>query len=390
MKVSFFLKKSYKTTEGKHPFVCRISNKGARFEFRTGLFLSPKAFNEKTKKAKDKTILMYQNKLEKDLFDISCTNNVHEPKNIYLAYKQSGTPEKTFMDNYDQKIIHDAHVKNLSSSYQNKLQNIKKILKSYFLAEFNSKDVTTQNIHSDTFVNFQNFLLLQGYNENYILSILSITRPVFKKYISDENLKTTIKRKKSEIKYLDFEVLQEIEGLSFQGYMDFIRNMFLFMCYTGMHYNDLKNLRHENIKKTLHGGNIIKYTRTKTNNVAVLPLFEKARVIIEKNKSVNCEALFDLPSNFYFNKKLKEIKTDLTTKIARKTFATMLQEEGWTMEEIGFFLGHSPKSITGRYYSDITLKQITDKRERINSYFDKSTNKEAKEIPTPARNDGFR
>lgn len=114
--------------------------------------------------------------------------------------------------------------------------------------------------------------------------------------------------------------------------LDYVRDMFVFSCYTGLAYIDIKNLRRMNIGEFKTRA-WIKSRRTKTNIEASLPLLPAARRILDKRNPdwfglMPNALLFDVISNQKLNEYLKEIadvckiNKPLTFHIARHTFAT--------------------------------------------------------------------
>src|ERR1019366_1701974 len=140
-----------------------------------------------------------------------------------------------------------------------------------------------------------------------------------------------------EVVYLTVDELEQLEYYSFaQPRLKRVRDIFLFSVYTGLHYIDAMNLKHENIVKGVDGKEWIKYLRQKTGKWIHIPLLNKAKELMHKfqveiSKSpAFSENIVPRISNQKINSYLKEvadicgIKKPLTHKVARKTFGSIL------------------------------------------------------------------
>jgi len=63
-----------------------------------------------------------------------------------------------------------------------------------------------------------------------------------------------------------------------------VKDVFLFACYTGLAYSDLKSLNNENLINKENGSNWIYTKRTKTGNACHIPLIEAAIDVLNKYK----------------------------------------------------------------------------------------------------------
>ena len=90
-----------------------------------------------------------------------------------------------------------------------------------------------------------------------------------------------------------------------------VRDIFLFSCYSGLAYADVKKLKRSEIIIGIDGDKWVVSRRQKTDIAARIPLLPKALAIIEKYKSINQANAEDpvLPvlSNQKMNAYLKEI-----------------------------------------------------------------------------------
>ena len=146
--------------------------------------------------------------------------------------------------------------------------------------------------------------------------------------------------------------------------LDLIKDLFVFACFTGLAYIDLKNLKRKNIEENL-GISWIKIKREKTGVEATIPLLPPARKIIEKWnplwRSQDSETvLFLVPSNQKTNAYLKEIADlcsitkPLSFHIGRHSFATSIALcNNIPMETVSKMLGHSRISMTQQQIAEL-------------------------------------
>ena len=146
-----------------------------------------------------------------------------------------------------------------------------------------------------------------------------------------------------------------------------VRDIFLFSCYTGLAYIDVKNLRRVDIQKGVDGAQWVFINRQKTNAVSRIPLLKEAISIIEKyDKHPQCivkGVVLPVLTNQKMNSYLKEIadccgiKVELTYHIARHTFATTVTlSNGVPIETVSKMLGHATIKQTQHYAKILDLK----------------------------------
>jgi len=166
-----------------------------------------------------------------------------------------------------------------------------------------------------------------------------------------------------DIKYLTAEEVKQIELLEFDNN---IKKPFLFSCYTGLRYSDIKALKWENIKLT-ENLILLQLKTKKTSKNQYLPLNQKALELLPDRKTDN-DFIFDLPANSYSNVVLRNvtanvIKKRVTFHVARHTHATLLLNKGVSIETVSEILGHSNVATTQIYAKIMgsTIKYAIDK-----------------------------
>ncbi|HEY5689511.1 MAG TPA: site-specific integrase, partial [Yeosuana sp.] len=179
------------------------------------------------------------------------------------------------------------------------------------------------------------------------------------------------KRVKKEIVFLSPGELQALENHKFsQPKLQLVQNLFVFSCYTGLPYNELLNLKYNNIIKGFDGNLWIKMKREKTAKELSIPLLPKALDILKLYS--NEGLVFPRISNQKYNSYLKEIadlvgiEKKMTTHMARRTFeSTVLLYNDVPMEIVSELLGHSSMKITQDSYGKVVQKKISLEMNRL-------------------------
>ncbi len=162
-----------------------------------------------------------------------------------------------------------------------------------------------------------------------------------------------------------------IEELTIQNEtMGLVRDAFLFMCYTGLAYSDLKNLTNSQIFQSIGSKRIIKLQRHKTDEHCMVPLMEKAEALISKYKDHHSkptsEIVFPVISNQKMNQYLKlimqlaGINKVITCHVARHSFATNSLEFNIPIETVSRMLGHTNIKTTQIYAKITETKLMND------------------------------
>lgn len=176
-----------------------------------------------------------------------------------------------------------------------------------------------------------------------------------------------LKFKKFDKVYLNKEELRTIETLDLEKPNHQIaRDIFIFACYTGLSYVDVRYLKSSNITKGINGKDWIFTRRIKSNEPIKIPLLSKAKKIIDTYDNDITEFLLPVYSNQKINKYMKEICTsagiykNITFHSARHTFATTVTlSNGVPIETVSKLLGHTKLSTT-QIYARVLQSKIGD------------------------------
>ena len=184
------------------------------------------------------------------------------------------------------------------------------------------------------------------------------------------NYKSTAKAK--ERTYLTQPELDSIANkkLSIERLQQ-VRDIFVFCCYTGLSYADVKKLKRSEIAIGMDGERWIFTSRQKTDTSSRIPILPVALEILDRYQDhPQCEnkgLLLPVLSNQKMNAYLKEIADlcdivkHLTFHLARHTFATTVTlSNNVPIETVSKMLGHTNIKTTQHYAKVLDLKVSHD------------------------------
>ncbi|MFN8258124.1 MAG: site-specific integrase [Bacteroidales bacterium] len=170
-----------------------------------------------------------------------------------------------------------------------------------------------------------------------------------------------ISKGKGKREHLSFSELELLENLNKKNILHpgqlNVLHYFLFVCYTGLRYTDIKNLKFSNIKKRLLNGKETMFVELKMHKTGLdvsIPIIHKALELMPK-KIIDQQKVFKVLSNQKTNEHLKEIiiiagiDKNITFHSARHTLATTGLEKGIPIEVISKILGHTEIKMTQIY-----------------------------------------
>jgi len=184
-----------------------------------------------------------------------------------------------------------------------------------------------------------------------------------------KNYKLRYERKERE--YLTADQLEILKNKQISvSRIQFVKDLFIFSCYTGIAYIDIQNLINENLMKGIDHQMWISFKRHKTGTAVKLPLLPEALSIIEKYQDHPATDgkpwIFPRITNQRVNAYLKEIadlcgiNLNLTFHMARHTFATTVTlSNGVPIETVSKILGHTNLKTT-QIYARVIENKVAD------------------------------
>jgi len=260
-------------------------------------------------------------------------------------------------------------------------------LKSFIKKEYKIEDLPLRDVDLQFIKRFEHYLKVSnigGRNTvtKYLVNFKKIIRIA---YAYDWINKDPFYHWKATWEPVEREALteRELDTLMKEKFdidrLNHVKDIFLFCCFTGLAYSDVKKLSDEHIVKNLQGQRIIKTQRAKTNTRSTVPLLEPAEKILQKYQDYKLTnprgLLLPVISNQKLNAYLKEIATvckitkKLTFHLARHTFATTVTlANGVPIESVSRMLGHSSLKTTQIYAKVVDQKLLEDMKVVRNKY----------------------
>jgi site-specific recombinase XerD len=179
-----------------------------------------------------------------------------------------------------------------------------------------------------------------------------------------------VRLKTVEREFLTQEELQQLMDTEFQAErLEHERDVFVFCCFTGLAYADVKKLTHDDFVIGIDRELWINTKRTKTKTKSNIPVLPTAMMILEKYEDsphLIKEKVLPVLTNQKMNAYLKEIadlsgvKKNLTTHLARHTFATTVTlSNGVSIESVSKMLGHKNLRTT-QHYAKILNRKVSE------------------------------
>ncbi len=375
-RILFWLNKA-KLKDARLPIYARVTVNGRRAEISLARYCNPDAWDERAHRLKGRspeaTILnnYLDGKYAKFLQcyeDLLKEDKVITARAIKARFLGADATFKTLNNVIDHHsttmgdILKWGTLKNYGAT--------EKYLKDYMVKDHSYPDVYLKNINYQFITGFEKFLRRQtNNNKKKQLSNNGIMKHMerFKKLTNlaiklgwmekDPFRDYKMKFEKFDRAYLNQREINIIENTRFKRItLETTKDIFLFGCYTGLSYIDVKNLTRDNIINGVNGKDWIYCRREKSQTPMKIPLLEKAQLILEKYKSLENELLLPVYSNQKTNNYLKEIaeqckiQKKLSFHVARHSFATTITlSNGVPIETVSKLLGHSKLSTTQIY-----------------------------------------
>ncbi len=292
----------------------------------------------------------------------------------------------------------------VSSATVQKYGSALRHFKRFILLKYRTRQMSAKAIDPDFIVKFSNYLKSQaGCSHNTTVKFMQTFRAIVNICIrnawitKDPYVGFQMKLKIVDRAYLteqELEVLAEFE--SDIDRLTRIRDFFLFSCYTGLAYIDIKNLRKRDIAPSpSETGLWIRTRRQKTGVVTNVPLLGLPLEIINRygslDKMKSDDPVLPIPSNQKMNAYLKElaelcgIEKELTFHIARHTFATTVTlMNGVPIESVSKMLGHTNLKST-QHYAKVVDKKLGDDMAALAMKLSMKKSVMAESAPAPTR-----
>jgi site-specific recombinase XerD len=387
--ILFYAKRAKANTKGLIPIYSRITVGGKRIELSTNRFIEISKWSVKGNKMKGTTEEARSINNHLDLLKNQIIDAQMELLYKKIPISTETLKNKLFGTEEQQRMLvpifkeHNRKVKELvGKEYAaGTLQRYETSLKhtvEFLEWKYKITDIEISKIDHAFIADYEFFLRsIRNCANNTTVKYLKNFHKVIKICIANEwitkNPFANFKSKVKEVErvYLTQNELQNLIEKEFRiERLNLVKDIFLFSCFTGLAYIDVKNLSKSNIILGIDGEKWIYTHRQKTDSASKIPILPVAQQILNKYethpKCVNEGCLLPIFSNQRMNGYLKEIAAfceidkELTFHIARHTFATTITlSNGVPIESVSKMLGHSSIKTT-QHYAKVLDKKVSD------------------------------
>lgn len=359
-----FVLKPNQNKMGLHPIYFRAFQSGKKIEIATSVTLTDKDWSVNLQRVKRRnrhherynTILeAYDKKAMKLLVNSFVQNETALTLQQFKDQMISATYEDGSFTEYILSYLNENRPRLRLESWLSYKSQITKLLK--FRKKVMFSDIT------EKFINDYHSYMIHtlGNNENTASKSLRSLRTFVNIALRYKHMKTnpfqfiTIKKVDGKRDFLNAEELNKISQAYFSGEITKpiekeILQYFLFSCYTGLRYSDLKSLQSNSIND-----NKVKIKMHKTGYLVSVPLTQKATQLLPASLGSGIEPVFRIYCNKVTNRILKligqryKIPKKVTCHVARHTFATVSITLGIPIEVVSKLLGHTNLRTTQVY-----------------------------------------
>ena len=392
LSVLFFVKRTKTNVDGLLPIFIRVTVNGERIEFSTKRFTTSEKWSVEGKRmkgtsAESKATNSYLDTLKAKVYDYQQqliredeVVNAENMRNKIMGVEKRKHMIVGIFQNHNNEIralIGKDYAAATLVRYETSLKHTVDFMKwKYRISDIDIKKIDHEFITSYEFYLKSVCNCCQNTASKYIKNFGKIIRICLANGWLDKNPFINYKGKEVEVEraFLSMEEIETMLNKEFvSDRLNLVKDIFLFSCFTGLAYADVKKLSRKNIGFGVDGERWIFINRTKTDTRSNIPILPIAAFILDKYEDhpqvVNQEKLLPILSNQKMNSYLKEIadvcgiNKELTYHIARHTFATTVTlSNGVPIESVSKMLGHKNLKTTQHYAKILDLKVSIDMR----------------------------
>jgi site-specific recombinase XerD len=396
--ILFYIKRAKTNNLGVCPIYTRVTINAKRFEFSTNKYINPDKWSSEGSKVKGSTEeartinshLDYLKKqileAEKKLFKKDIVLNSENLKNELFGLSETKRMLVPIFQDHNNKIKELIGKEYAPGTLERYTTSLKHTIE-FMQWKYNVSDIDITKI-DHAFITDYEFWLRSVRNcaNNTAVKYLKNFNKIIKLCLAndwlDKNPFANYKSKVKEVErvYLTEAEIQSIIEKDFKTErLSLVRDIFLFNCFTGLAYIDVKNLTKSHISYGIDGEKWIFTHRQKTESASKIPILPVTQMIIDKYKNHpqcnNEDKLLPILSNQKMNAYLKEIagvceiEKELTFHIARHTFATTVTlTNGVPIESVSKMLGHKNLRTT-QHYAKILDSKVSEDMQILKNKF---------------------
>ena len=384
--VIFYLKREKLKKDGTYPVMGRITVDGTQCQFSCKVDCNPDLWETKGGRAIGKSVMARNVNMEldkikaridkyyKEIVDRDNFVTAEKVKNAFLGleFRQQTlmTTYAQWIANYEKQVEGGLKAPKTLHKYKSVYQHVNDFLRFHY----HVSDIALKEIEPSFISDFEIYLKTEKHLAHNTVNIY--VKPIMMLMHRAHENGWVVRYPFGEYKIGKAEVdkgfltkneLQAMMNLPIQNPQRcLVRDLFIFCCFTGISYIDLKNLRKENIVKNPVDGSLWIHThRQKTGvaeNVKLMPLpleiLKKYDGLCEDDHVFAVPNFTSISSRLNTVAKLCGIKKHLTWHMSRHTMATVVcLANGMPLEVVSSVLGHKSIEST-QIYARITQEKL--------------------------------
>ena len=391
--INFWLK-SRTDRNGKSPITMTIGANGERAEFQTGKKIEPENWDNGKQQAKGKTteakllntyLSQLRNKVYLKEIELMQRGFLITARLLRDAVvdKVEALNEKTLFQVFSEHNEEQGKMigKGFSKSTHWLSEYTYRLLKEHVEQKYKRSDLYLRELNIGFIQAFHTFLRTdKGMAQNSSTKHLKLLKKIINVAVANSYMTFNpfmtykVEREPVEIDFLDEEELRRIINFDTPlPRLERAKDMFLFGCFTGLSYIDIKTLAPEHFERDGAGRIWIKKRRVKTGVLSRIPLLPIAKMILDKYR--DGEKLLPIQDPADVNKYLKDIailcniNKRITFHTSRHTFAsTVTLANNISLEVVSKMLGHTNTRMT-THYAKLVDKCIGEQMDRLADAF---------------------
>lgn len=256
-----------------------------------------------------------------------------------------------------------------------------RLLREFVQQKYKREDLYLRELNINFIQSFHSFLRIdKGMAQNSSTKHLKLLKKIINLSVANSYMAFNpfstykVEREPVEIDFLDEEELRKIINFDTPlPRLERAKDMFLFGCFTGLSYIDIKTLTPEHFEKDSASRIWIKKRRVKTGVLSRIPLLPIAKLILDKYKGG--EKLLPIQDPADINKYLKDIailcgiNKRICFHTSRHTFAsTVTLANNISLEVVSKMLGHTNTRMTA-HYAKLIDKCIGEQMDKLMDTF---------------------
>lgn len=400
--ILFYIKRRQPLKSGNHSILCRITFNGLSCVFSTGLSVKLTMWDCRRRRVRGRNeeAKRINQLLEEIRFSIyeaymrlrrdSTYITPQEIKSAFWGRNSTSDGVLKLFEQHNQEFGQMVGVSRCKSTLY-KYRYVCNHLKNFITAHYHSSDIPLNRVDVNFIRDFHGWLIKEvkcGVNTTWLYMLafkhiltfavnrrLIATNPFCGYRLRSEQTHRNFLMKQEIKRMIDVDVENPTEAL--------VRDAFIFSCFTGLSYSDIKALRSTDIIG--EGSNMyIAVHRIKTHTSINIPLLRITTELIRRyNPNDSSLSIFPIPSNYWCNTilakltKRAKIAKRITFHVARHTFATTVTlSQGIPIEVVSSMLGHTNIKTTQTYakvLQCVTNSEMNRASRNLNSYFDLSS-----------------